>query len=158
MSRSQDPQLHVELLRDEPCQPNDDGLLAAFCFKDDGDFQSNSNRVGLCLPPIEGGRLIESWRTPHPVSFRRTGRVRISESKHYSFAIIQLQEQDHADFQSLVFEAYSELLSAVSSTACPHIVKIWNYFDRINDEEEGLERYQQFSWARADAFRKTGSQ
>ena len=154
MASTPNYQLRVDLLRDKQSQPDAGDLLAAFCFTEDAGFQSDSSTVSLCLPPIEGGQLIESWRTLHPVSFRRIGQVRISESKNYAFATIQVQEQGPADFQSLVFEAYAELLSAVSSTACPHIIKIWNYFDRINDQEEGLERYQQFSWARAEVFKK----
>ena len=154
MAVNPERELHVELTRDEPHCTKDVGLLAAFHFSNHGNFQAESIRVDLCLPPLGTDRLVESWISPHPVTFRKAGRVRISESKRYAFAVIQVQEQDPADFQSLVLDAYTELLSAISSTTCPFIVKIWNYFDRINDEDGGLERYRQFSWARADAFEK----
>lgn len=159
MSRSEfaiNPQheLHVELSREEPRGPHNGGVLATFCFSDDASFEADSNRIDLCLPPIGKDRLFESWMSPHPVRFRQAGRVRISESERYAFAVLQLREKDPVEFQSLVLDAYTELLSAISEMNCSHIVKIWNYFDRINDEDGGLERYRQFSWARADAFEK----
>lgn len=154
MANNPEHELHVELRRDELDRPDDGDLLAAFCFTDQGAFQTDSNRIDLCLPPLGADRFVECWSTPHPVTHRRRGRVRISESERYAFAVIQLQEQSPEDFQSLVFDAYSELLSVIPSISCTHIIKIWNFFDRINDEEAGLERYRQFSWARADAFEK----
>lgn len=150
MNSKQD--LHVELSGNDPLPEHEKNLLAAFCFSSEGGFRDDSREVDLCLPPLGKDRLVESWFSPDPVSFRREGRVRISESERFSFAVMQLQEDSPDGFQSLVADAYAELMSVISSMSCSHIVKIWNYFDRINDEDGGLERYRQFSWARADVF------
>ena len=154
MEASQEQALHIDVGQDGLDQREGEDLLAAFCFSSDTHVRTDSAVIDLCLPPLGISQLIESWTTPYPVKHRRSGRVRISEGHEHAFAVIQLREAYPADLRSLTFEAYTEMLSAIQSTNCPHIIKIWNYFDRINEEEGGLERYRQFSWARSDAFER----
>lgn len=50
---------------------------------------------------------------------------------------------------------YSRIFEVVRSAATPHLVRLWNYFPRIN-VVESIERYQRFCVARFDAFQAAG--
>lgn len=47
--------------------------------------------------------------------------------------------------------AYAELLARVRGSAHPHLLRIWNYLDAINDGDGDAERYRRFCIGRAAA-------
>lgn len=53
-------------------------------------------------------------------------------------------------------QAYKILLTAVSSGRHRRLLRIWNYFDEINESEGNEERYRLFSSGRAMAFSQFG--
>ncbi|HSV59171.1 MAG TPA: Rid family hydrolase, partial [Variovorax sp.] len=45
---------------------------------------------------------------------------------------------------------------ALRQAGCPHLLRIWNYLPRINEDGGGLERYRQFNLGRQQAFIEAG--
>jgi hypothetical protein len=48
------------------------------------------------------------------------------------------------------------LFAALQASACPQLLRVWNYLPRINDTSSGLERYRQFNAGRQRAFIDAG--
>ena len=65
----------------------------------------------------------------------------------------------HEDGQGLeraAEAAYRDLFQALEETGCPHLLRVWNYLPRINEDGGGLERYRQFNAGRQQAFIEAG--
>lgn len=60
------------------------------------------------------------------------------------------------EFKSTVFEAYSAIFSAIDAEGYANLLRVWNYFPGINDDEQGLERYRAFNIGRHEAFALMG--
>ena len=63
---------------------------------------------------------------------------------------LTVEERD-GDIAAATQEAYERLLAAVRPSSHPYLIRIWNYFDRINEGEGDQERYRQFCVGRAKA-------
>lgn len=90
------------------------------------------------------------------------GPLRYRLTEHFCAGCITL---DEGDFQSaspvssvqLVAEfCYGSILKAIEEIGCPHLIRCWNYFSRINESEHGLERYRHFNIGRTRAFDRAG--
>jgi len=150
------PSLRVEVVSQIPAEPTEEHLLAGFRFGTQLPGSENPALIDIGLHPLGDSPLLEAWWCRGEVLHRHCGQARIAESSEYGFVVVQVNEACHPDFELLTFEAYTELLRAIRSTRFPHIVKIWNYFDQINEGQGDRERYRLFSSGRADAFDKLG--
>jgi len=156
VNAAQLPPLRVEVISRIPANPAEERLLAGFRFGTQLPKSKNPLLFDIGLSPLGDSRLLEAWWCRGEVLHRQCGKASIAESSEYGFVIVQVNEAHHPDFESLTLEAYAELLTAIRSTKFPHIVKIWNYFDRINEGQGDQERYRLFSSGRAEAFDKLG--
>jgi len=84
------------------------------------------------------------------IVWRRTGGL--------LFGVIALDEADFAGatgcspLQAASAEAYRRIFRLLDAEQVPHLWRVWNYLDGINQETHGLERYRQFNVGRQDAF------
>ncbi len=130
----------VEILR----EPN---VLAAIGFNghsglDDPRWLS----VGL---DAVGTSAIEVWRGNGPVHSGREGRVRWSRDCDYGFFAIELEEPAGVDIAAAAEAAYRELAAFIHETPTRHVLRLWNYFDAINEGDGDDERYRRFCVGRA---------
>lgn len=102
-------------------------LLAAF------DFEAAPDRCPL--PRLAGAAASECWHSPDRGAFR----------------IESLWMPDAVDIERAAREAYAELLSRVRGSPQPYLLRIWNFFDGINQGEGDAERYRAFCVGRAAA-------
>jgi chorismate lyase/3-hydroxybenzoate synthase len=49
-------------------------------------------------------------------------------------------------------QLYETLLRLIADRGYPHLLRMWNILERINGEEDGLERYRRFCIGRHEAF------
>jgi chorismate lyase/3-hydroxybenzoate synthase len=74
------------------------------------------------------------------------------------YGVIELDEADFAGatawspLQAASREAYRRIFRLLDAERVPHLWRVWNYLDGINQETHGLERYRQFNVGRQDAF------
>lgn len=87
------------------------------------------------LPLLAGSSHAECWHSPDAGAFR----------------IEQLQIADSGDIGASAAQAYRQLLQRVRRSAQPYLLRIWNYFDGINEGEGDAERYRAFCVGRAAA-------
>ena len=134
----------------------DHHLLLGFQFGGDTDEHAHGAIIRLGLKPLNHDRLSESWWYRGEVTYTRSGSVRLAECDEYTVAIFETSDDGSRDFRSQSRDAYRELIGAVRSTKHTRLVKIWNYFDDINEGEGDSEKYRQFSIGRAEAFQDMG--
>lgn len=140
-----------------PVSP-DHNLLVGFHFGPGTNLHEHPAMVSPGLHPINGNDLYECWWHKGEVTFATSGNVRLAQCDEYSVAVLRRPDTTAENFRSLIYDAYHELLSVVYAMDHRHLVKIWNYFDDINEGQDDREKYRQFSLGRASAFDELGIQ
>lgn len=74
----------------------------------------------------------------------------------WTFGRLALPESAAPDLEALSHTAYTRLFEALTQAGTPHLVRLWNYLPRINQEQAGLERYRRFNLGRQAAFQQAG--
>ena len=70
------------------------------------------------------------------------------------FGSINFHETKTDGLEKLAFRAYKEILGFLDRMEFPYLVRCWNYFPGINQENNGIERYKLFCSGRHEAFAK----
>jgi chorismate lyase/3-hydroxybenzoate synthase len=65
---------------------------------------------------------------------------------------LRLDERSGLSLDTTTYAAYRDLLQQLRLLGYPHLWRIWNYFPRINDDQDGLERYRRFCVGRYQAL------
>jgi chorismate lyase/3-hydroxybenzoate synthase len=127
----------------------DASTLAVIAFGG-GEISDDPRFVNVALQPtaIEETRR-EVWRTHGDVTTGSAGNVRWSSDGTYSMAVVELSEADNGGIAEAARIAYAGLIAWVGGSATPYLLRIWNYFDAINDGSGDGERYRQFCIGRA---------
>lgn len=100
-------------------------------------------RVGL---DTAGPAAIEVWRGSRPVDSGRDGDIRWSSDGDYTFFAIEVPEQ--ADAIGGAAECLYRRLGEWLGARPLHVLRLWNYFDAINQGDGDEERYRQFCTGR----------
>lgn len=100
---------------------------------------------------------LDAWVTDRDVLSRRHGLVRYTSDGHWLHGVAHVDERAvEGGLQAATQQAYADLFTVLSSSPCPHLMRVWNYFADINDASGGLERYRQFNIGRQQAFIDAG--
>jgi chorismate lyase/3-hydroxybenzoate synthase len=105
-------------------------------------------RVNL-EPLNDNAPLFEVWRARGDVRHGSDGDVRWMSDGDYAMAVIELDEAEHGGVTEAARRAYASLVAWVRASATPHFLRIWNYFDAINEGDADNERYRRFCSGRA---------
>ena len=106
--------------------------------------------LNVALEPLRAGETRrEVWRTRGKVEHGVAGHVRWSSDGTYAMAIVELPESEHGGVAETARLAYASLVAWVQASSTPNFLRIWNYFDAINEGEDDAERYRQFCSGRA---------
>ncbi len=105
----------------------------------------------------ESGPMADIWHAGGAVRSGTTGVVRWRTDGHWTLGAIDLDEAvEKQGVARLAERAYTDLFEALKQSACPHLLRIWNYLPQINGDGGGLERYRQFNIGRQKAFLDAG--
>ena len=102
------------------------------------------------MPLVTGGTAIEVWTSDKPVIRDDDDDITASRSEDFLFGCLTVEEDGTID--ALSYAAYCRIFDFLESRGYRHLLRIWNYFSRINEDADGLERYRGFSMGRHDAF------
>lgn len=106
----------------------------------------------LDLPQIDGPSLVEVWTSDKPVTIRETTGCSMAMTSDILIGSICINEQSDTLLDAITYAAYRDLLQQLRVLGYPHLWRVWNYFPRINDDQEGLERYRRFCVGRHQAL------
>ncbi len=106
---------------------------------------------------LDSEPMVDLWHAGSSIQSGTTGVVRWRTDGHWLLGVVDLDETAHGDgLADLAQRAYRNLFEAMRQADCPHLLRIWNYLPRINDDGGGMERYRQFNAGRQQAFLDAG--
>jgi chorismate lyase/3-hydroxybenzoate synthase len=111
--------------------------------------------IALALPQIDGPPMAEVWTSDRPVHMQEDSGCAVAMNGHFLIGSISLDEQADMPLDATAYEAYGTMLRQVRAAGYPYLWRIWNYFPRINDDQDGLERYRRFCVGRHGALAET---
>ena len=116
--------------------------------------------------PLGAHDLCEVWRIADPDVQLSSGSAQSGLHYRYSddllFGCLTIAESaidassESAALLRATEIAYQEIFDVLDETGHRHLIRIWNYLPRINEQADGEERYRYFNSARQTAFRKSG--
>ncbi|ANB16096.1 pteridine-dependent deoxygenase [Dokdonella koreensis] len=101
-------------------------------------------RVGL--EPI-GPAPLEVWYGQGPVRHGEDAGIRWSRDEDYTFFAIEVAEEPGSALGGAAERLYRRLGTWLAAQP-HHLLRLWNYFDAINDGDGDEERYRQFCTGR----------
>lgn len=108
--------------------------------------------ITLDLPQIEGPPVVEVWTCDRPVQIQEASGCSIAMNGDFLIGSISLGEQPGMSLDATTYVAYSAMLHQLRDAGYPYLWRVWNYFPRINDDQDGLERYRRFCVGRHRAL------
>lgn len=106
----------------------------------------------LPMSHLDEQKLCEVWRSPWPVSHGEHQGIRYACNGEILFGVLCLPENEREPVETGTYRAYRRILGLIQVAGYKHLVRMWNYLPRINDEYLGLENYQRFCLGRHKAF------
>jgi chorismate lyase / 3-hydroxybenzoate synthase len=108
--------------------------------------------VHLELPRLDGPGHCEVWNSDQPVHFFSSGIFSAAMAGDTLFGSLSVNEEPECRLDLVTEIAYRDLLQQLRRLGFPHLWRTWNYFPRINEEQQGLERYRRFCVGRHEAL------
>ncbi len=100
--------------------------------------------------------MADLWEAGGDLRSGCAGAARWRTDGQWSLGMIELHEQQPGDVEGLAYQGYCQLFDALRQAGTPHLLRLWNYLPRINEDGGGLERYRQFNVGRQRAFVDAG--
>jgi chorismate lyase / 3-hydroxybenzoate synthase len=135
-----------------PDAPAPSGVLAAVCFGQPSRVSLAPLEIDVQLAVLQGASTAELWYANGPVHTGRAGIVRYAHDDHFLFAAIEEDERSHGGICSTAEIAYAAIQRFQQQSDFPHLLRMWNYLDAINEGAGDMERYRQFCVGRARAL------
>lgn len=118
--------------------------------------ESDPGKLSVGLPNLDAQLPVhEIWTTAKPVSKGFLNGIGYSQTDDVLFAHILLDESKFDDIDHAAYTAYTHLLQFIEDRGYPHMLRVWNYFPRINQDGRTIERYKGFCAGRYDALIST---
>src|SRR6056297_586251 len=128
----------------------DPHTLALIDFTKDIKTPVGNTDFSVFLPQMDSPALCEYWHSSEPVENGRHGTFEWTRNSELLF--LRKMLPDSSSSETDAEEVYRELIAAMRAEGYPYLVRVWNYLPRINQEDNGCERYQAFCIGRADAM------
>ncbi|WP_156912647.1 chorismate transformation enzyme, FkbO/Hyg5 family [Methylocaldum szegediense] len=106
----------------------------------------------LPMSHLDDQKLCEVWQSPWPVSHGENQGIRYACNGEVLFGVLYLRGNEREAVETGTYRAYRRILDLIHVAGYKHLVRMWNYLPRINDEYLGLENYQRFCLGRHQAF------
>ena len=100
--------------------------------------------VRVNLETEVGRDLVELWFATGPVNSGRAGAIAFSSDPRFLAGVIEVDEREHGGIEAATAHAYRSITAFQLKSEYPHLLRVWNYFDAINQGEGEAERYRGF--------------
>ena len=114
---------------------------------------ANAPSATVAMDVLGGAGGRELWLTDQPVTTGDADGICYVSNDNWLFGVVRVpaDEPDRA-----ACAAYLRLLALIKTLDAGRLVRLWNYFPDINQEQGGLERYRRFCLGRHEAFASCG--
>lgn len=140
--------------------PLPSGLLGKVAFnsprKDVQRPGADLHQIDSCLQFLQGPAYSECFMAGAICTSGRAEELEWTGDANTLLVSISLNESNQNGLLNATFTAYKRLIERINSLGYPNLVRVWNYFEHINNDENELERYRQFCIGRFDAFSALG--
>jgi chorismate lyase / 3-hydroxybenzoate synthase len=96
-----------------------------------------------------GGPAAEVWYAGGPVRAGRSGFVRYAHDDALLVGLVEGDERAYGGIRQTAETLYAAIRNFQQQCAFPHLLRMWNYLDAINEGSGDTERYRQFCVGRA---------
>ena len=107
----------------------------------------NPGLIQIAMPPANGEEFMEVWRTSHTLRAGHHGMIHYLYCDEFLFGSLYIADQDFDDIADATAHAYQQIHDTLEEAGYPALLRMWNYFPRINEENHGLERYRSYQTA-----------
>lgn len=125
--------------------------LARFAFGD----APVADAFGVPLARLAGGDA-EIWQIDAGARTQVRDGIRFCENGRWLIGELRIDAPQSEDIELAAFDAYTRLRAFVSSSAHPQLLRVWNFFDRLNEGAGDAERYRRFCVGRHRAIAAPG--
>lgn len=109
----------------------------------------------LALPPLAPNAPVEVWRAVEPVQSGFREGIGYTCTGQVLFGWMHLDEDRFGgDLAAAAEHAYARLLAFHRDMGFPALLRVWNYFPRLHERHDGLDRYQIFCLGRHRALER----
>jgi len=105
------------------------------------------------LEPLAGAGLAEVWHATGNLKSGFAGEIRFASDDHHLAGALEVDEDEHGGLASAAAHAYRVITEFQSRSPYRHVLRMWNYFDRINEGEGDEERYRIFCTGRVNGLK-----
>jgi len=105
--------------------------------------------IHISLPTVGDSLPYEVWKGRNTAHYGVYEGIQYAENGEVLFGCITALSKP---LEVSTYESYRDLIHLMRSIGYPHLIRAWNYFPRINEAENRLERYKLFCMGRHRAF------
>ncbi|HEX5961374.1 MAG TPA: pteridine-dependent deoxygenase [Rhodanobacteraceae bacterium] len=132
------------------------GTLAVFDFDDAAPAGADPRWLRVSQAALATPAPREHWTVAAEVSHGFEAGLHWSRGGGWQFVAIEADETAPGGIETACEFVYDRLLTHVAASPERHLLRIWNYLDRINEGEGDAERYRLFCSARARSMAAHG--
>lgn len=108
--------------------------------------------IDVNLPQLSQSPLLEVWRSSSQVCCDQVQDIRLAFTDEVVFGCLEVLESSGSVLDDVARAAYERIMSYGARSGYAHLLRMWNYFPAMNQDQQGLERYQRFCLGRHQAF------
>ncbi|HYS12904.1 MAG TPA: hypothetical protein VEN28_06310 [Burkholderiaceae bacterium] len=130
-------------------------VLGTVCFGAVTERSQQDPRLELRIPLdlLDNERpCADFWLGAAPARVERIAGVDVATDGELLFGWVQIDERAAGGLREAARQAYAAIFGALDGSQCVHPLRFWNYVPRINQPQDGLERYRHFNIGRQEAF------
>ncbi|MGH8726701.1 MAG: hypothetical protein ACREV9_00765 [Burkholderiales bacterium] len=111
--------------------------------------------IRVSVPQVNEDPLLEIWEASPPLERGEKSGIRFACNGEVLMGVV---ESEAVLLETPTYNAMSAILTLLSELDYPHLLRIWNFFPGINEDDMRLERYKRFCVGRHRAFSEKGSE
>lgn len=105
--------------------------------------------VNIPTPSLFSAQIFEQWQG---FIITQSGDWQLFQNQQYLIAVVPAQGLTDLTIEQATETAYSQLFTQMENCGYPYLLRTWNYFPHITNEQQGHNNYQLFCSGRARAY------
>lgn len=143
----------ILLAGEQSCAKAGQYLLADVSFGDKAVRLEKARPVfQVGLPLLADTAVRECWFSPVPVAYGQYASITYAENGTVLFGHLLLDERSFPDLRQASATAYQHVLELLKTSGYACLLRMWNYFPAITEQQGEVDRYQNFCLGRQDAL------